>query len=220
MNERLLAIGDIHGCFNKLKALIEEKIVLRKQDKIVFIGDYIDRGNQSKEVVDFLIHLQEEKYEIILLMGNHEAMLLDALNDEESVSKWIQNGGNETLLSFGVNSLKSLNSKYIKFFKELKPYYSAGNFLFVHAGFNDSIENPFTDTYQMLWSRNEIYNHPLLLNKIIIHGHTPITEKQCQQLIALKKTTINIDTGCVYSGYSGYGHLTALDLYSYNLFSV
>lgn len=76
MNSRLFAIGDIHGCFDSLKELVENKIQLQKDDKLILLGDYIDRGDKSKEVVDFIIGLLENGFDVIPLMGNHEAMLL------------------------------------------------------------------------------------------------------------------------------------------------
>lgn len=91
--KRLFAIGDIHGCFDSFKDLVESKIQLQKDDKLILLGDYIDRGDSSKEVVDFIIKLLENGYDIIPLMGNHEAMLLEAFEDEKNISKWIQNGG-------------------------------------------------------------------------------------------------------------------------------
>ncbi|RLD74299.1 MAG: hypothetical protein DRJ07_19760 [Bacteroidetes bacterium] len=118
MNNRLFAIGDIHGCFDSLKELIEHKIQLQKNDKLILLGDYIDRGDKSKEVVDFIIKLQEEGYDLVPLLGNHEAMLLDVHRNKEHISKWIQNGGSETLKSFKISSLKDIETKYLKFFKE------------------------------------------------------------------------------------------------------
>jgi len=220
MNSRLFAIGDIHGCFDAFKNLIEHKIKLNRNDKLILLGDFIDRGKQSKEVVDYIIDLLRKDFDIVPLMGNHEAMLLDVLEDKEYLSNWILNGGHETLHSFGIHSLKDLDQHYSAFFKSLILYYSFDNFLFVHAGFNNASEDPFSDKHQMLWSRYKVYTHPLLKDKIIIHGHTPITETQCQQLVTARKQTINIDTGCVYSHEVGFGRLTALELYSYNLFSV
>ncbi len=151
MNKRLFAIGDIHGCFDSLKELIENNILLQKNDKLILLGDYIDRGAKSKEVVDFIIELLENSYNVIPLMGNHDALLLDAFEDEKNISKWIQNGGDETLKSFEISSVKDIESKYIKFFKDLRFYYSFEDCLFVHAGFNDNVLNPFNDYYSMLW---------------------------------------------------------------------
>ncbi len=202
MNKRLFAIGDIHGCFDSLKELVEDKIQLQKNDKLILLGDYIDRGDKSKEVVDFIIELLENGYDVIPLMGNHEAMLLDAYESENNTSKWIQNGGDKTLKSFEINTLKNIESKYIKFFKDLRYYYSFEDYLFVHAGFNDNVVNPFTDYYSMLWKYKESYTNPVFANKTIIHGHNPISVSKCEERVLSKLDVINIDTGCVYKEYS------------------
>src|ERR1035437_10324686 len=220
MKKRLFAIGDIHGCFESLRNLIENKIKLKRSDKLILLGDYIDRGPQSKEVIDFIIELQSNGFDIVALMGNHETLLIDALEDEKNLPKWRRNGGEKTLLSFCLQSLKDLGQQYILFFKGLILFYTFDNFLFVHAGFNDLIDNPFSDKFTMLWSRNTFYKHPLLIDKIIVHGHTPITLNHCQELVTTRKQRINIDTGCVYSDIEGLGFLTALELFSYKLFSV
>lgn len=220
MNERLFAIGDIHGCFDSFRELVENKIEINNSDKLVLLGDYIDRGNQSKEVVDFIIELQHKGIDVIPLMGNHEAMLLDTLDNGELLSNWIQNGGSETLESFGIKSLKDLSQQYIHFFKGLRLYYSFHQFLFVHAGFNDEIKNPFEDKYHMIWTCRGKYTNPILSDKTIIHGHSPIPESFCQQSILDNNQVINIDTGCVYSDTFGYGRLSAIELYSGKLFSI
>ena len=211
MNNRLFAIGDIHGCFDSLKELVENKIQLQKDDKLILLGDYIDRGNKSKEVVDFIIELLENGYDVIPIMGNHESMLLDALEDEKNISKWIQNGGNETLKSFEINLLKVIESKYIEFFKGLRCYYAFEDYLFVHAGFNDNLLNPFTDYYSMLWKCKETYTNPLLSDKTIVHGHNPVRVAICEERVHTKHLVINIDTGCVYKDNEGFGRLAAYD---------
>lgn len=220
MNKRLFAIGDIHGCFDSFQKLIENKIGIRKNDKLVLLGDYIDRGNQSKAVVDYILELLRMSFDVTPLMGNHEAMLLDALGNTRLLSLWFQNGGYKTLDSFGIRSLKDLSPLYIDFFKGLPHYYSFENYLFVHAGFNDELNNPFEDHYQMFWTRREKYTNPVLRDKMIIHGHTPVTEAFCRKIVLANHQVINIDTGCVYSNVIGYGRLTAIELYSRELFSV
>jgi serine/threonine protein phosphatase 1 len=211
MNKRIFVIGDIHGCFDSLIELVEYKIQLQKKDKLILLGDYIDRGDKSKKVVDFIVELMENGFDIIALIGNHEAMLLDAYDNEKNISKWIQSGGNETLQSFEISSLKDIESKYVKFFKALRYYYSFKDFLFVHAGFNDDVPNPFTDFYSMLWKCKESYTNPLLADKTIIHGHNPISVSQCEERILAKHRVINIDTGCVYDDKEGFGRLTAYE---------
>lgn len=220
MNERLFAIGDIHGCFDSFQKLVENKIGIRKNDQLVLLGDYIDRGTQSKEVVDYILELLRMNFNVIPLMGNHEAMLLDALENNQHLSLWFQNGGLKTLNSFGIRLLKDISPLYIGFFKGLPHYYSFKNYLFVHAGFNDEMNNPFEDPYQMLWSRRENYTNPALRDKTIIHGHTPITASFCRKIVQSNHPVINIDTGCVYSDEVDYGRLTAIELYSREIFSI
>lgn len=220
MSERLFAIGDIHGCFDRFHELLEQKIRIRKDDRLVLLGDYIDRGSRIREVIDYIIDLQERGFTIIPLMGNHEAMMLESLDNEQSLNNWFMNGGYETLSSFGVESVKDLDSKYLRFFKRLLLYYVLDKFIFVHAGFNDEITDPFEDKFQMLWSRRETYSNPVFNGKIIVHGHTPIPFSLCREEVLLSKRVINIDTGCVYDEWGGYGHLTAIELFTMELFSV
>lgn len=211
MSKRIFAIGDIHGCFDSLKELVENKIQLKNSDKLILLGDYIDRGDKSKEVVDYIIELQEKGFDIVPLMGNHEILLLDAFENQKNISKWIQNGGNETLKSFEITSIKNIDPKYLKFFKELKYYYSWDDFLFVHAGFNDNLVNPFSDFYSMLWKCKESYNNPLLTGKTIVHGHNPVSVSKCEDIVESKLSVINIDTGCVYKNNKGFGRLTVFE---------
>ena len=220
MDKRLLAIGDIHGCYDQFVELVEKKIRLRKDDRLVLLGDYIDRGNKSREVIDYIIKLQEEGFDIIPLIGNHESMMLDAFATEQSKYNWFMNGGYETLYSFGIESLDELDIRYLHFFKGLLHYYIQDKFIFVHAGFNDEINNPFEDKFQMIWSRNENYSNPVFNDKVIIHGHTPIPFSLCQQEVRSDPKVINIDTGCVYNDWGGYGHLTAIELFTLQLFRV
>jgi len=212
MYNRLFAVGDIHGCFNSFKKLIEREIQLTKSDKVVLLGDYIDRGSQSKEVIDYILDLKEKGIDIISLRGNHEQMLLDAFNEKELVSRWMLNGGNETLKSFGIGSIKQLGTNYIDFFGSLQFFFEFEDYLFVHAGFNDEIENPFDDTYHMIWKCREKYIHSLLKDKTIVHGHCVIPSNTCDDRIKDNYPVINLDTGCVYADHSSYGRLTALEL--------
>jgi serine/threonine protein phosphatase 1 len=220
MKKRLLAVGDIHGCFDPLRELVEKKIRITQKDRIVLLGDYIDRGYQSKEVIDYIIDLQEKGYDIIPLIGNHESMMLDSFESEQSMSNWFMNGGYETLLSFGIESVKELSSRYRIFFKSLLYYYIQDRYIFVHAGFNDELSDPFEDRYHMIWSRRESYSNPVFNEKIIVHGHTPIPLSLCREEVRSDLKVLNIDTGCVYNEWGGYGHLTAVELFTRELFSV
>lgn len=211
---RLIAIGDIHGCLDELIELINEKLKATREDKIIFLGDYIDRGYMIRDTVDFIMALVQDGYDIVALRGNHEVMMLDAFVTGE-FALWFQNGGESTLDSFGIGTGGRLEDKYLRFFDDLLWFYQFSDYLFVHAGFSDA--SPFTDRHEMIWTRNERYTNPLLTSKTVIHGHTPITKDQCAENVRRGKKVINIDTGCVYRG-QGYGTLTAIELNSMRLY--
>jgi len=220
MTKRLIAIGDIHGCYHELKKMIEQELKLTINDKLFLLGDYIDRGAQSKEVLDYIMQLIGNGFDIIPLMGNHEYLFLRALDDFRQNITWNYNGGNTTLQNFGVIEPNAIDKRYINFIKTLKYYHIEGDFIFVHAGLNDNVANPFDDTYHMLWSRTNKYNNPVLSNKTIIHGHSPISVETCEKMVSSNSGIINLDTGCVYKEKQGYGKLTALDIHNGVLFSV
>lgn len=211
---RLIAIGDVHGCYDQLYTLITQKLQVTSRDRLVLLGDYIDRGPAIKEVIDYIIGLKEKGYDIVALRGNHEVMMLDSFKTGD-FSTWLWNGAESTLASFGLDFTSTPEDKYLRFFESLLWYYEEGNYLFVHAGFND--KDPFNDKHAMIWTRNETYTHPYLKDKIIIHGHTHITVRQCLEIVRSGSSVINIDTGCVYTG-PGYGALTAIELNSGELF--
>jgi serine/threonine protein phosphatase 1 len=217
MPGRLFAIGDIHGCIRQLRTIIEDKIRPDASDILVFLGDYIDRGPDSKAVADYLIDLSG-KYQVRPLMGNHELLMINSFYTGDT-SLWFLNGGAATLKSFEISHPREFDSKYLNFFTGLLWYYEYEQYLFVHAGFNDDAEDPFEERDSMVWVRTEEYSHPVLKDRIIIHGHTPITSEQCSRLVRQKKNVINIDTGCVYSS-AGYGILTALELKTGTLYFV
>src|SRR6478735_817937 len=99
---RTFAIGDVHGCALTLKKLLLDDIKIGKQDEIYFLGDYIDRGTRSKEVVDFIVELKTENYKITTLRGNHEKLFIDSEKSFNDFENWIVNGGIATLESFGI----------------------------------------------------------------------------------------------------------------------
>ena len=215
---RLFAISDIHGCFRPFYELVVNIIKLTKSDRLILLGDYIDRGEQSKEVIDFIIDLQKGGFDIKALIGNHELMLIDSYYEPDLMHLWSLNGGLSTLLSFGIADIREIDKHYLEFFNSLGYYLILGNVIFVHAGFNDSGINPFADKYSMIWLCKQTYENPLLMNKIIIHGHRPIPVEVCKDIVHSNKNVINLDTGCVYSNMTGYGTLTAIELNTRSLY--
>lgn len=207
---RIYAIGDIHGCSNTFKRLLLDKIQIQKSDIIYCLGDYIDRGKDSKGVIDFIIDLRAKGYTIHTLRGNHEQMMLDAPLSKEKWNHWIKNGGTEVLKSFNISSVEELPSKYLEFLKSTVFYIETNEYIFVHAGLNFNIEDPFSDKVSMLWSRDEYADIAKIKNKTIIHGHTPISVSKL--LNQPNKNNINIDGGCVFKSNKEFGNLVALSL--------
>jgi len=217
---RLFAISDIHGCFDAFHTLVIKHIKLTKSDKLILLGDYIDRGNKSKEVIDFIIDLIKVGFDITPLTGNHEAMLLDVWRNNNMLPLWLLNEGMATLQSFDIQNISEIDKKYLDFFLKLNCYEKQGIFLFVHAGFNDFAPEPFSDKHGMIWESRTYYENPELRTKTIIHGHMPKRPEYIEKLISEKSKVIPIDTGCVFMKELGYGYLSALDVGNMKLISV
>lgn len=207
--KRTFAIGDIHGCIKTFEKLLFDKIQIQKADNIYCIGDYIDRGKNSKEVIDLILQLNRDGYQIYTIRGNHEQMMLDAIANEAAMNTWMMNGGKITMQSFGIESLNDLPEIYVCFLKQTEFYLKTEEYIFVHAGLNFEIENIFEDSDAMLWVRDFSTVQPALGNKLLIHGHTPETLKY---ILNQKGNCINIDGGCVYIHRKHFGNLVAIDL--------
>ncbi|MCD6450220.1 MAG: serine/threonine protein phosphatase [Thermotogaceae bacterium] len=200
----LYAIGDIHGMYEPLIALFN-LLPLSKGDKIIFLGDYIDRGPQSRKVIEFLKVLKNN-HKVLLLKGNHEDMLIKCIENGECFI-WKMNGCAATVSSFGgiENIRKELN-----FFKSLKISHEEGKFFFVHGGVKPGVPLENQQESDMIWIRDEfIYSENPLPGKIVVFGHTPFEE------VLIMKDKIGIDTGCVYGG-----KLSAIRLDDMKVFSI
>jgi serine/threonine protein phosphatase 1 len=216
----LFAISDIHGCYNPFYELVVNVLRLQKSDHLMLLGDYIDRGTQSREVIDFIIDLQQKGFNVTALAGNHELMLINSYSFPEVLPLWLMNNGGTTMESFGIDNIEDIDRKYLDFFNSLEYYRIIGNVIFVHAGFDDLATDPFSDLHSLVWESRTSYQNPLLSDKIIIHGHRPKTISYIQKQIRERSHVIPIDSGCVYSNENGYGSLSALDVLNMNLYSV
>jgi serine/threonine protein phosphatase 1 len=213
---RLIAVGDIHGQFDMLRELFG-KIKPSSKDLFVFIGDYIDRGYKSREVLDYLIDF-EQKYNAVFLKGNHEDMLLDLIGlDENAINGayYARNGGEFTALSYGntdstVEDLAHLIPKeHLHFMKNTKIFFETEHYFFAHGGVMPGI--PFNEQKRevMLWIRHQFIFYHTGLNKIVVFGHTP------QRKVLIENDKIGIDTGAGY-----FKKLSAIDLFSKEIFQV
>lgn len=188
MQKRLIAIGDIHGEIEKLNSLID-RLDLQKQDKVIFLGDYIDRGLNSKAVIERILDLSK-KIECVFLKGNHEDMLLKTkiTQSQDDIEHWLLSGGISTYDNYG--DYPAIFNTHGKFLDSLKLYHIEQNYMFVHAGINPKKELSEQTKDDLLWIREEFLDNSHNLPYKIIFGHTPFIEP----LILNDK--IGIDTGC------------------------
>jgi serine/threonine protein phosphatase 1 len=167
---RLIVISDIHGMLWKLQELFN-KLSLRKDDKIIFLGDYIDRGEHSRKVIDYIIDLKS-KYDVITLLGNHEKFALEAIADYKSpmAYSWMMNGGYETLKNYDL-SVDVMDNVHGEFLRSLKLVHEEKNYIFVHGYLNSDLNIEEQDVDSCIWSRfNSIKPHKS--GKIVVCGHT------------------------------------------------
>jgi serine/threonine protein phosphatase 1 len=221
-------IPDIHGCAKTLRALVEDHIRPSKHDWLYFLGDYIDRGPSSKEVIDYLMFLQNEDYNLRLLLGNHEDYLLQSYYNElnlksilgmkqvnRKMREWLYHGGKQTMESFGLTDLKLFPQEYLEWMKHLEYYIELDKYILVHAGLNFKIDNPFSDKESMLWIREFEVDSKKVNKKRIIHGHVPVSLEFID--LSIKNKTykfIDLDNGCYMHKREGFGNLVALELNS------
>lgn len=215
---QVYAIGDIHGCISQFQELLD-KISLTKKDKLILLGDYIDRGPDSKAVLDKIAELINKGYRIIPLLGNHEIMMLKTFDNPAMYGSWLVNGGSSTMQSLNCSVPGKIPRKYISLLKNMPYYHVHDKVYFVHAGFNDSLVDPFLDKESMLWIRKEEYKPVFIKKKTIIHGHTPVPLPKLQKLLNSNPNVINLDTGCVYTERPDLGHLSAYCLNNSKLYT-
>lgn len=211
MTQRKIAIGDIHGCINTFSKLLD-KINLQKTDVLYLLGDYVDRGSDSKSVIDLIIKLQNSGYDVRPLIGNHEFMLLESHNFHKSYLHWITQGGNHTIDSFE----EYFDLEYLEFFKNLKYFYLEDDFILVHGGLDFSQDKPLKHTDSIIWTRNKTIDRSKTGNRRLIVGHTPTELNKIRQ--SVNEDIIHLDGGCVYSDVEWLGNLVALDFIAMKLF--
>lgn len=168
---RTLAIGDIHGCIAPLKQLWEV-IDPQPEDRIIFMGDYVDRGPDSKGVIDFLIELQQQDFNITLLSGNHEEKFALSRIDKTDLAHWLEAwGGVETLESYGPGGMDDVPESHWEFVRTLKPYVETESYIFVHANLEADVplseQLPFTMIHKKFGTPK-----PHMSGKVMICGHT------------------------------------------------
>jgi len=211
----LYAIGDIHGridLLNEMISAIMQDVAISEGDgrpHLVFLGDYIDRGAQTREVVDALIALQARKdLDSTFLIGNHEAFCLKFIHDARIGPMWARHGGLDTLQSYGVSLadhghdwarardafLHNLPPGHLAFLLALKPMAEIADYVFVHAGVRPGVSLEMQEIKDLLWIREGFLDQPVDCGKTVVHGHTPVTRPE------LRDGRIGIDSGAYMTG--------------------
>ncbi|WP_245282092.1 metallophosphoesterase family protein [Rhizobium sp. LC145] len=219
----IYVIGDVHGCLDELLAAeerIQADIMARgRPGLVVLLGDYVDRGPRSAEVLDHLIAPNRHNLRRIALCGNHDELFLRFLQNPKRLWDWLELGGRQTLMSYGIDpqdlisrygadgeALRSVlehavPQKHRQFLEELPITFRIGEYFFVHAGVRPGISLEEQSDQDLLWIRDPFLTEGPKLPYLVIHGHTPVQE------LEFGPGRIGIDTGAFFSG-----HLTVLKI--------
>jgi serine/threonine protein phosphatase 1 len=239
---RNIFIGDIHGSAKTFERLIE-KVTLTRKDRLILLGDYINKGKDSKAVLDFILRLMNERFSVVSLRGNHENMLLESQIMRQKVRGKQALNNNSTANARLLRELRPRNSrelydenyelpeKYFNFLNSMPHFAEGDNFFAVHAGFRCFAEGNlrpkdliFNDRTSMLWIRNflpdENTHIDIFAGKKIFIGHTPTRFEKILETIENNSPVINLDNGCVSrsSENEGFGNLLAYDFSNKKLF--
>lgn len=200
MSMRTIAFGDIHGHYFEIKNLVD-LVKPTDHDTLVFVGDYIDRGKQSFEVMEYMLELQQ-MYNCVFLTGNHEDMFMDYLSGINETF-YLNNGGVETVKSYSLHGFdisgytfhenRTFPETHLNFMRKLKLYHEDDNYIYVHAGFRPQIKLLKNQRRSdLLWIRDDFINSLYNFGKKVIFGHTPA------KIPHVSETKIGIDTGVCY----------------------
>jgi len=211
-DSKTFIIGDIHGCLDMLKRLVEKIKWDPAKDKLIFVGDYIDRGPDPKGVVDYILSLMAESSRIQCLIGNHEVIFLDYIKGKDR-KLFLMNGGMNTLESYAFHLVDTeddlLPPSHKEFFASLKYTIALDDYYVVHAGFRPKVPLEEQDPDDLVWIRDPFIYSTYDFGKRVIFGHTPFYEP------LIMKNKVGIDTGAVYGN-----RLTCLELPEFRFHSV
>jgi serine/threonine protein phosphatase 1 len=210
---RLFAIGDIHGCSTALRTLIEA-IDPRPEDTLVILGDFIDCGPDSKGVVDQLIALSN-RCRLITLLGNHEEMLLNALESKSECRYWLKFGGKETLKSYSSHStdLNVIPADHIRFIRGCRDYFETETHIFVHANYDPNLAINLLSGTKLRWEALDLMRlRPHFSGKTVVVGHTPQANGHVLDLGFL----LGIDTDCCRGGWLTTFEVRTAEVMRYN----
>ncbi len=199
--ERLLAIGDIHGCATSFEKLLKE-VAITDRDELVILGDFIDRGPDTKKVIEILLE-QEAQPNVHLLRGNHEIMMQNALADRANLTPWLGVGGAEVLASYGATTFADIPQDHLDVLNRLLPFHETASHVFVHANAQPDVALADQPDYMLFWEFMD-EPQPHISGKTLVCGHTPQEENLP---VCHGGHTICLDTGASNGGW-----LTCMDV--------
>ncbi|PLR99507.1 metallophosphoesterase family protein [Bacillus sp. T33-2] len=216
--KRILAISDIHGCYDEFKKLLELVDYKLSSDQLILVGDYVDRGMKSKDVLYKVIELVNNG--AIALRGNHDEMFLDWLTSDDYISavnffrnggfstvtsyvgyNWFDEGYDEVLMGKAKQFILKNYSEHVSFLSNLPYYHETEHYIFVHAGINPYLRDwKYTENNDFIWIRDQFLHNDHNHKQTIIHGHTPATYLHKKHDIYFGNKKIGIDGACAYGG--------------------
>ncbi|MBW1997495.1 MAG: serine/threonine protein phosphatase [Deltaproteobacteria bacterium] len=210
--KRTFIVGDIHGCLDMLKRLIDKIDWQPGRDALIFLGDYIDRGEDSRGVIDFIIALSTVSDDVRCLLGNHETSFLNYLEGGD-IRPFLLNGGETTLRCYDICDNPMVENivpqQHLEFLRSLRPLIELDDYYVVHAGFRPGVPLRSQELDDMVWIREEFLLSNYDFGKTVIFGHTPFAEP------LVMENKIGLDTGAVYGN-----KLTCLELPAFRFHSV
>lgn len=199
--EKTFIIGDVHGCLDMLKRLMDRIDWSPGRDGLIFLGDYIDRGEDSKGVIDFIMALSRISPHVRCLLGNHESSFLNFLEGGD-IRPFLLNGGETTLRGYGNGGVDNLIPEdHLDFLRSLRLWIELDDYYVVHAGFRPGVPLKSQEPDDIVWIREEFFLSSYDFGKTVIFGHTPFAEP------LVTENKIGLDTGAVYGN-----KLTCLEL--------
>ncbi|GAA4357594.1 metallophosphoesterase family protein [Hymenobacter saemangeumensis] len=213
------ATSDIHGCLHTFRYLVEEQLRLTPADELYLLGDYVNKGPDSKGVLDYIMQLQASGYQVRCLRGNHEQEMIDAARRRWRLA-WLGRVNRQaTLRSFGVHRAAAIPGLYIDWLESLPYELELPDFVLVHAGYNFALppEQMRQDYATMLNTKKYVFDASRLGGRRMLHGHVPTNTAKVRKLVAARAGAIVLDTGCAYRHNPELRHLAALNLDTWEL---
>ena len=213
------ASTDLHGCLVTFRHLLEHTLQLQPTDELYLLGDYVNKGPNSRGVLDYLMALPAHGYQVHCLRGNHDQELLDAAQGRQHLTWAADADRQQTLTSFGVARPEDIPDRYLSWLEQLPCQLDIAGFALVHAGYDFRLppDQMRRDWHTMLNIKDFVFDAARLQGRRLLHGHVPTPAAEVQRRVQARAGAIGLDTGCVYRHNPELAHLAALNLDTFEL---